>query len=192
MLYICTFFLLIHSDLESHTKITILFPLCGIIIIVCSFGYLILAIKESRQNKIVKQQQKKQITEQASEENTKDNIYTIHHWILFGLFAFFYFFYVGAEVSYGSYITTFAVRSKLSLSKQVGAEITAIFWGSFAAMRFASIFAAIYLRPIYVMVLSCFMSGIGKKNSLRKIEVMLSLKILTTYNRSSDSLIIKS
>ena len=179
MLFICTFFLLIHSDLESQTKITILFPLCGIIIIVCSFGYLILAIKESRQNKIVKQQQKKQITEQAPEENTKDNIYTIHHWILFGLFAFFYFFYVGAEVSYGSYITTFAVRSKLSLTKQVGAEITAIFWGSFAAMRFASIFAAIYLRPIYVMVLSCFMSGIGKKNSLRKIEVMLSLKILT-------------
>ena len=154
--------------MESQTQITILFPLCGIIIIVCSFGYLILAIKESRQNKIVKQQQKKQITEQAPEENTKDNIYTIHHWILFGLFAFFYFFYVGAEVSYGSYITTFAVRSELSLSKQVGAEITAIFWGSFAAMRFASIFAAIYLRPIYVMVLSCFMSGIGKKIALEK------------------------
>ena len=148
-----------------------------------------MAIKESRQNKIVKQQQEKQITEQAPQENTKDNIYTIHHWILFGLFAFFYFFYVGAEVSYGSYITTFAVRSKLSLTKQVGAEITAIFWGSFAAMRFASIFAAIYLRPIYVMVLSCFMSGIGKN---RKIEVIFFLLkyLLTTYNRSSAPLII--
>ena len=153
--------------MESQTQITILFPLCGIIIILCSFGYLILAIKESRQNKIVKQQ-KKQITEQQQEENSKIGGYTIHHWILFGLFAFFYFFYVGAEVAYGSYITTFAVRSKLSLTKQVGAEITAIFWGSFAAMRFASIFAAIYLRPIYVMVLSCCMSGIGKKHALKK------------------------
>ena len=110
MLFICTFFLLIHSDLESHTKITILFPLCGIIIIVCSFGYLILAIKESRQNKIVKQQQKKQITEQAPEENTKDNIYTIHHWILFSnkttheLFLFIYHSYIS-----GFFFAMFAV-----------------------------------------------------------------------------------
>ena len=110
----------------------------------------------------------KTVWEQQQEENSKIGGYTIHHWILFGLFAFFYFFYVGAEVAYGSYITTFAVRSKLSLTKQVGAEITAIFWGSFAAMRFASIFAAIYLRPIYVMVLSCCMSGIGKKHALKK------------------------
>ena len=161
-------FLLIYSDLESHTRITILFPLCGIIISICSFGYLILAIKESRQNNMVKQQ-KKQITEQQkAEENSKIGTgYTIHHWILFGLFAFFYIFYVGAEVAYGSYITTFAVRSKLSLTKQIGAEISAIFWGSFAAMRFASIFAAIYLRPIYVMVLSFSMSGIGKRHALK-------------------------
>ena len=147
-----------------------LFPLCGIIISVCSFGYLILAIKESRQNNIVKQQKKQIPEQQKAEENSKFGTtgYTIHHWILFGLFAFFYFFYVGAEVAYGSYVTTFAVRSKLSLTKQVGAEITAIFWGSFAAMRFASIFAAIYLRPIYVMVLSCFMSGIGKRHALKK------------------------
>ena len=43
----------------------------------------------------------------------------------------------------------------------MGAEITAIFWGCFAAMRFASIFAAIYVKPIYIMVVSCCISCLG-------------------------------
>jgi fucose permease len=58
------------------------------------------------------------------------------------------------EVSYGLYIATFSVESQLNLSKSNGAYITAIFWGCFAAMRFVAIFAAVKMRPIYIMTVS--------------------------------------
>ena len=62
--------------------------------------------------------------------------------------------YVGMEVCYGLYIATFAVESQLNLSKSEGAFITAIFWGCFAVARFLAIFAAVKMRPIYIMLLS--------------------------------------
>ena len=73
----------------------------------------------------------------------------------------FFFFYVGSEVSFGIYLTAFCVKSSLSLTTLIGAEITATFWGCFTAMRFLTIFAAIFLKPIYVMSLSCLVSCIG-------------------------------
>ena len=71
--------------------------------------------------------------------------------------------YVGMEVSYGLYVATFAVESSLNLTKSDGAYITAIFWGCFAAMRFVAIFAAVKMKPIYIMLLSfgcCFIGSI--------------------------------
>ena len=87
----------------------------------------------------------------------------IFHWIdwqkiltylLVAIMCLFYILYVGMEVSYGLYIATFSVESQLNLSKSDGAYITAIFWGCFAAMRFVAIFAAIKLKPIYIMTVS--------------------------------------
>jgi len=74
--------------------------------------------------------------------------------ILVGILSIFYLFYAGLEISYGLYIATFSVESQLNLSKSEGAYITAIYWGSFAIMRCLAIFAAIKLKPIYVMVIS--------------------------------------
>ena len=84
-----------------------------------------------------------------------------NQWFLLVIMIGFFFFYVGSEVSFGTYLTVFSVKSQLQLTKKTGAEITATFWGCFAAMRFMSIFAAIFLKPIYVMGLSCLVSCIG-------------------------------
>ena len=73
----------------------------------------------------------------------------------------FYFFLVGSDASFHPYLTTFSVKSRLNLSKKVGAEITGTFWGCFATMRFVNIFATIYLKPIYIMCASCLVSCIG-------------------------------
>ena len=87
----------------------------------------------------------------------------IFHWIdwqkiltylLVAIMCLFYILYVGMEVSYGLYIATFSVESQLNLSKSDGAYITAIVWGCFAAMRFVAIFAAVKLKPIYIMTVS--------------------------------------
>ena len=70
------------------------------------------------------------------------------------LMCLFFCLYVGMEVCFGLYIATFAVESQLNLSKSEGAFITAIFWGCFAVARFLAIFAAVKMRPIYIMLLS--------------------------------------
>ena len=84
-------------------------------------------------------------------------------YILVGILSIFFLLYAGLEISYGLYIATFSVESQLNLSKSEGAYITAIYWGCFATMRCLAIFAAIKLRPIYVMVMSfafCLMGSI--------------------------------
>ena len=123
----------------------------------CSFGFLILGIRDSRHQK--SSEDKNKSKDEESEKNKNPSSWNFKAFV--GLFALFFFFYVGAEVCYGVYLTTFAVKSPLALTKQAGAEITAIFFGCFAAMRFVSIFTAIYLSPIYIMLFSCVLSSIG-------------------------------
>ena len=49
----------------------------------------------------------------------------------------------------------------LKLTKEIGSQIMATFWGCFAAVRFASIFTSIFVKPIYVLTASCLLSSIG-------------------------------
>ncbi len=63
--------------------------------------------------------------------------------------------YVGMEYCYGTYLTTFAVKSSVDAGRREGARATAIFWGSFSLMRFLAIFASsARVRPVRVLVLS--------------------------------------
>ena len=69
----------------------------------------------------------------------------------------FLFLYSGMEVMYGTYIAIFAVQSDLRLTRQMGARITAVFWGSFAFMRFLAIFLALKVSPLGTLVFSFFL-----------------------------------
>jgi hypothetical protein len=46
----------------------------------------------------------------------------------------------------------------LQLTKVEGAQVTAIFSGSFAAMRFLAIFLAVYINPLPTLLLSFALS----------------------------------
>jgi len=146
-----------NHQIDTTTRITILYPLVGLSIVVMSMGYLVLAIKNYKQIPAVGSQVKSDKNDSDADHQTLNR----NQWFLLVIMIGFFFFYVGSEVSFGIYLTAFCVKSRLSLTKQIGAEITATFWGCFAAMRFLSIFAAIYLKPIYVMSLSCLVSCIG-------------------------------
>ncbi len=80
------------------------------------------------------------------------------------LMCVFFFFHVGVEVLPGTFLTTFAVKSELRTTKVEGTYVTAVFWASFAAFRFASIFLAIYLDPQKTMALAfalCLSSSVA-------------------------------
>ncbi len=63
------------------------------------------------------------------------------------LMAFFHLTYATLEGIFGIYLTPFAVKCSLHLSRQSGAHLSATFWGAFTAGRFASIFVSSYVSP---------------------------------------------
>ena len=138
---------------DQGTQITVLYPVLGILGIVCSLCYL--AFGFFVQGARMKNSTREMV---QVEENPQHTFATK---LLLATMALFFFFYVGAEVTYGVYVAVFVVECRLKLTKKIGAQITAIFWGFFALMRFLSIFAAIYLQPSIIMVFSCAASIIA-------------------------------
>lgn len=76
-----------------------------------------------------------------------------HHKALLCLLFLFFFFYVGAEVTYGSYVFSFAV-THAGMTESEAAGLNSVFWGTFAALRGLAIFFATCLRPGTMIVLS--------------------------------------
>ena len=146
-----------NHHIDTTTQITILYPLVGFSIVVMSMGYLVLAMKNYKQISSAGSQVKSDKNDSDVNQQTLDRNQQFLLVIMIG----FFFFYAGSEVSFGIYLTAFCVKSRLGLTAQIGAGITALFWGCFAAMRFLAIFAAIYLKPIYLMSLSCLVSCVG-------------------------------
>uniref|UniRef100_A0A8C5NYJ6 Sodium-dependent glucose transporter 1-like n=1 Tax=Jaculus jaculus TaxID=51337 RepID=A0A8C5NYJ6_JACJA len=76
-----------------------------------------------------------------------------YHKTLLCLLFVFFFFYVGAEVTYGSYIFSFAT-THVGMEESQAAGLNSVFWGTFAACRGLAIFFARYLQPGAMIVLS--------------------------------------
>lgn len=76
-----------------------------------------------------------------------------YHKTLLCLLFLFFFFYVGAEVTYGSYVFSFAT-TYAGMEEREAAGLNSIFWGTFAACRGLAIFFAACLQPGTMIVLS--------------------------------------
>ncbi|KAI1241017.1 hypothetical protein IHE44_0009473 [Lamprotornis superbus] len=81
-----------------------------------------------------------------------------YHWHLIGLMFVFFFFYVGAEVSYGSYVFTYAMDF-VEMMESEAAALNSVFWGAFAVCRGAAIFGAAFLSPFTMIVISLVCSA---------------------------------
>ena len=60
------------------------------------------------------------------------------------LMAIFMFFYLGLEITFGSFLTTYAVNSSMKLPKVTGALMTSLFWGTFTFFKIFAIVAIDY------------------------------------------------
>ncbi|NWT67468.1 MFS4B protein, partial [Prunella himalayana] len=76
-----------------------------------------------------------------------------YHWPLVGLLFVFFLFYVGAEVTYGSYVFTYATVFA-EMKESEAAALNSVFWGTFAVCRGAAIFGAAFLSPATMIVMS--------------------------------------
>ncbi|CAK6446684.1 unnamed protein product [Pipistrellus nathusii] len=93
-----------------------------------------------------------------------------YHNALLCLLFLFFFFYVGAEVTYGSYIFSFAT-THAGMTEGEAAGLNSIFWGTFATCRGLAIFFATCLQPGTMIVLS-------------NIGSLLSSLLLVLFNKS--------
>ena len=63
--------------------------------------------------------------------------------------------YVGSEVSYGSLLFTYTVKSVVNFDKQTAANVTAVFWGMFTIARvFSIVLALLKVRASVMMTLN--------------------------------------
>lgn len=83
------------------------------------------------------------------------------HALLISLMALFFLLYVGLEVTYGKLVLAFAVHGDLQLTQSTGLVIAIVFWGSFAAMRFAAIFFSSGFGPITMLLLNFVFCTLG-------------------------------
>ena len=143
----------------------ILYPIVGVTALLSSFGYLVYAIKHIQEDKdgkkisVLKQEKVEHMDKKEIECLDKTQV-MYRRTVVIILLAFL-FTYVGLEIMFGTYIATFAVESELHLSRQEAALVNAAFWGSFALMRFASIFIAFRINSLYQLMFSFTMCGLG-------------------------------
>lgn len=142
---------------ESVWTIKTLYSIIGSYSFLVSFGFLFYYILDLKS----KTNDKDNTTDQNEENKTRKDNNKCKKIILTCIISTFFFFYVGMEITYGTFVSTFGVESALGLSRQQGSDITAIFWGSFAVMRGVAIVAAIWVAPSIIMAASflCCMVG---------------------------------
>ena len=82
--------------------------------------------------------------------------------ILFvALLFLFYLMYVGADVIYAQFLTTFGLESQLKLPTSTANYVTTTFWASFAAARFVAIFFAHFASPTVMLLFNLGVVTIG-------------------------------
>ena len=168
------------NSFETDTKITTLFPMIGGITVLCSFLYLLLGLKSCFNQESVNTKISEEPREAANEKEAEK--LSSLKLIFVTIMGIFFFFYVGAEVSYFDYLATFSVKSALGLSPQSGAKITAIFNGSYAVASFLNIFIAIILKPKHVILISCTISCLASLVlSLYGNKYVLTLQIASAF-----------
>jgi FHS family Na+ dependent glucose MFS transporter 1 len=69
--------------------------------------------------------------------------------------------YVGSEVVFAQFLTTFALESPLKLSTSTANYITTTFWASFAVARFVAIFVAHFTNPTAMLIFNLCSTALG-------------------------------
>lgn len=98
------------------------------------------------------------------------------------LLFIFYFLYVGAEVTYGSLVSRFAVK-EFDWDKRKAAMVASVFWGSFAAGRLLAVFLAKCFNPTPMLIVdlvltTASLAGLSLIKSIPAIESFISSEVL--------------
>ncbi|XP_030303573.1 sodium-dependent glucose transporter 1 [Calypte anna] len=97
---------------------------------------------------------------EKAKASLQEGVLAKYHSALIALLFLFFFCYVGAEVTYGSYLFTYA-KAFAEMEENEAAALNSVFWGAFAACRGVAIFCAACLYPGTMIVLSLIGSAVS-------------------------------
>ncbi len=138
-----------HNSMTLESAVVLLYELVGCLCLVAGIGIFVKAFEES----CCKSSGQTRVGEKEDTMERRQRITLTSLAFIFFMFLFF-FLYSGLEVGLGTYIPTFAVKSRLGSTRSEGAYAMAAFWGAFCAGRFASIFVAALVSPLNTMLAS--------------------------------------
>lgn len=146
-----------YLELFGVTRMHLLYTVIAIIVLHTAFSFLFfhcssLSSSNSSRNSSVSHARKR----------TERPAFRPGHLRLFVLLLFiFYLLYVGSEVVFAQFLTTFALESQLHLPTSTANYVTTTFWAAFAATRFTSIFLAHFVSPTAMLVLNFGLTTTG-------------------------------
>ena len=147
------------DDQSSWWSIKTLYPLVASYGVLTSLWCLYSSLQDRKSDTNPPLTAKKANTENKTEDQPAPT--TTLKLVVVGLLSIFFFLYVGMEVTFGTFISVFAVQSGLGFSRAQGSDLAAIFWGTFAAMRGLAVLLAIIARPVIVMWSSFILCLLG-------------------------------
>lgn len=136
---------------ENPWTIKTLYPIIGIYSIISSFALLFYFIKDYRKVSENNDKSKEESNKETPLSTTSEEKSPYTKYFIVTIMSIMIFFSIGMEVAFGTYISVFAVESDLHFTRPQGADVTAIFWGTFAATRGVAILLAIVAKPNLVI-----------------------------------------
>ena len=151
------------DDMEYQSVWTIktLYPLVSSYGVLTSLWCLYYFLQDRKSNPVQLQHATTDTQTEGKAEQATPTITTKLKLVIVGLMGIFFFLYVGMEVAFGTFIAVFAVQSGLGFSRAQGSDVSAVFWGTFAAMRGLAVLLAIIARPVLVMWSSFILCLLG-------------------------------
>lgn len=144
-----------NPSLNKHFAVVYAFVICAAFCAIIAICFLFLSFYHNNQST-------------SDQKNTIQKEGKIFRFKMLVLLYLFFLLYVGAEVTFGVYIYTFAIKSAKHYSKSIATGLNSLFWGSFAVGRFIAIFLSKWFQPsqllkgdllgtlIAVIILVCF------------------------------------
>ena len=131
---------------QGKWTIRTLYPLVGLYGLLSATGFIFYFITNHNHDyDPLMKEDKDPIAGNNSKVPTKKNISIVT------LMSVIFFLYVGIEVTFGTFIALSSVKSSLAVSRAEGSDVTAVFWGTFAATRGLAILLAIVAQPGLIM-----------------------------------------
>jgi len=146
-----------YSELFGVTQMHILYTVIAIIVFLTAFSFLffICSSSDNRASSVAASGESQKLSEEQPNFSPCSKI------VFVALLFSFYLLYVGAEVVFAQFLTTFALESDLHVGTSSANYITTTFWAAFAAGRFGAIFFAHFMSPTKMLLLNLGLTTIG-------------------------------